>query len=467
MPAAQETRQRSESQDLDDSDDSDDQHPNKPGRRKNPNSQAARRDQNRIAQREFRLRKQQRIRDLEARVEILSGGKDEAMGEMRLILKDLMQENMTLRNLLRGLGTFIGEGAGGLLPKLGWDVSDFNTYLNRSETDTAWEGYQRRKKTGTTAHDTMQNVPSNGGSSAQPTAGPSQLPSLKRTSESDLTHATNKRHKGREDSDQANHPLMMPTNSLNTESHTMFPPSGGRNSYDNSQFSHMLRTTNGSPLFMQSPPSNTGNSFSNNMPTPPGTSRFEENYLPSMNIGSSSNAPLSMPYTSPQQQHQHTPQQQPKAAAVASNDDDSEDSNKNEAYKLIHYHLDNYKRNTAYCLPSSLRPTLVQRTVPHESVIDRILHPELRDRMILLRGRFDLVDCLLDYRNAVIIHGDDVLNHANWEIGEKWLRPYGFLVDQATLNVTNKWRRERGESDLKLSDFATAEPSPAASGAQS
>lgn len=68
-------------------------------------SQAARRDQNRIAQREFRLRKQQRvrchpfdvksriaqilykIRDLEARVEILSGGKDEALGEMRNILK--------------------------------------------------------------------------------------------------------------------------------------------------------------------------------------------------------------------------------------------------------------------------------------------------------------------------------------------------------------------------------------------
>ena len=66
-------------------------------------SQAARRDQNRIAQREFRLRKQQRvstlrvaanvvltarqIRDLEARVEILSGGKDEVAGEMRNILK--------------------------------------------------------------------------------------------------------------------------------------------------------------------------------------------------------------------------------------------------------------------------------------------------------------------------------------------------------------------------------------------
>jgi hypothetical protein len=74
----------------------------------NTSSQAARRDQNRIAQREFRLRKQQRvchdlvipcpinraqllsfiqIRDLEARVEILSGGKDEALGEMRNMLK--------------------------------------------------------------------------------------------------------------------------------------------------------------------------------------------------------------------------------------------------------------------------------------------------------------------------------------------------------------------------------------------
>lgn len=56
------------------------------------------------------------------------------------------------------------------------------------------------------------------------------------------------------------------------------------------------------------------------------------------------------------------------------------------------------------------------RTVPHESVIDAILHPEIRDRMILLRGRFDLVDCLHDYRLSVKIHGDDVLSHVNWEI---------------------------------------------------
>jgi hypothetical protein len=81
-----------------------------------------------------------------------------------------------------------------------------------------------------------------------------------------------------------------------------------------------------------------------------------------------------------------------------------------------------------------------------ESVIDGILHAELRDRMILLRGqfflnmymretwcndsfnsdRYDIVECLLDFRSAVTIHGDDVLVHSNWEVGEKFLRKYGY-----------------------------------------
>lgn len=64
-------------------------------------------------------------------------------------LSDLMTENQTLRNLIRGLAGFIGEGTGGVLPKLGWDSNDFSNFINRSETDTAWEGYQRRKKLNT------------------------------------------------------------------------------------------------------------------------------------------------------------------------------------------------------------------------------------------------------------------------------------------------------------------------------
>jgi hypothetical protein len=90
-----------------------------------------------------------------------------------------------------------------------------------------------------------------------------------------------------------------------------------------------------------------------------------------------------------------------------------------------------------------------------ESVIDRIPHPDLRDRLILLRGTFtffayacivfvlnirpigrvNLVDCLHDFASSVTIHGDEVLAHANWEIGETWLRRYGF-VDSSYLFVS-------------------------------
>ena len=93
--------------------------------------------------------------------------------------------------------------------------------------------------------------------------------------------------------------------------------------------------------------------------------------------------------------------------------------------------------------------------------------------------RFDMVDCLYEYRCAVTIHGDDVLSHSNWEISESFLRQFGlailsamsaaqtnkvcrFLIDQKTLEVTNKWRRERGEPELRLADLSPAESTPAA-----
>ncbi|KAF7313661.1 hypothetical protein HMN09_00522600 [Mycena chlorophos] len=407
---------------VDDDSDIDQSGSTKPGRKKNPNSQAARRDQNRIAQREFRLRKQQKIRDLETRVEILSGGADKAVTEMRNMLKDLMEENQTLRTLLRSLGAFIGEGAGGLLPKLGWDLQDFNNFINRSETDTAWQGYQRRKK-----------------------ANEAAAAGQKRTADDD--GGSSSRKKSRADDPDPNGYMM-----ANPLSNNMY----GRTDNPN-LFNDLMRNgSNGSPIFNGASPTNAQpGAFA--PPTQPG---YQSSYLPGLPVDTNL-PPLSFPNPPATQ----TPiQPQPQASTSQLNSDqaeDDDDPNKSEAYKLIHYHLDNYKRNTNYCLPSSLRPTLVQRTVPHESVIDRILHPELRDRMILLRGRFDLVDCLLDYRNAVTIHGDDVLAHTNWEISEKWLRQYSFLVDPATLNIVNRWRRERAEGELRLADLTSAENTPA------
>lgn len=63
--------------------------------------------QNRIAQREFRQRKQQYIKDLEARVQLHESSRDDQLDKMRTGLKALIDENQKLRELLASVAGFI------------------------------------------------------------------------------------------------------------------------------------------------------------------------------------------------------------------------------------------------------------------------------------------------------------------------------------------------------------------------
>ncbi|KAH0839650.1 hypothetical protein J3R83DRAFT_568 [Lanmaoa asiatica] len=442
--------------------------PGKPGRKKNPNSQAARRDQNRIAQREFRLRKQQRIRDLEARVELLSGSQDEAFTDMRAILKDLMIENLTLRNLLKSVSGFIAEGSGGMIQQLGFEMHEWTAFLDKAETDTAWESFQARK------HSQKTSQSSNAMSSM---LGP-QSSTSKRAHEDDVPSA-NRFKKSRTLSGDTSverpdsyHLLMPISSTVPPPPASSTYPSAARSPQENI-FSEVLRNGHAnSPVFMASTPSGTPAHY----PTP-STSSTYSSYMPPMGIGVDQGM-NSLPYP-PNKNGAVTSQQRILPTPQSDEPDDEEssllelrDPKKIEAFKLIKYHLENYMRNSAYCLPSSLRPTLVQ------SVIDRIVHPGLRDRIILLRGqghglccvvwmtdvvsgRFSMTDCIFDYKKAIKLHGDDVLAHSNWELAEWWLRKYSYLIENATLTICNRWRRERGESELTMSDIGAQGDSPA------
>lgn len=195
------------------------------------------------------------IRDLEASVEILSGGKDAALAEMRKILKgayspktyhfrwlthtqltDLMQENQVLRSLLRSLSSFIGEGAGGVLPKLGWDLNDFENFVNRAESDTAWESFQRNKRDKQTTQ--VANAPTQTSTSTRKRSGDDSAPSSRA-----------KRPRGfTEDGDR------------DTEYTMLAPPPGpvAPNGFsrpsatDQTMFNELMRSSNGSPMFMNS-----------------------------------------------------------------------------------------------------------------------------------------------------------------------------------------------------------------------
>ncbi|KAK4702926.1 hypothetical protein P7C70_g3298, partial [Phenoliferia sp. Uapishka_3] len=66
--------------------------------------------QNRIAQREFRQRKVQYIKDLEARVQLHESSRDDQLDKLRNGIKALIDENQRLRELLGSVSGFIVSG---------------------------------------------------------------------------------------------------------------------------------------------------------------------------------------------------------------------------------------------------------------------------------------------------------------------------------------------------------------------
>ncbi|KAL7409012.1 hypothetical protein BDY24DRAFT_404702 [Mrakia frigida] len=121
--------------------------------------------------------------------------------------------------------------------------------------------------------------------------------------------------------------------------------------------------------------------------------------------------------------------------------------------QLIAYHLTNYRQNPAYHLPPSLVPTMLQRTVPHDHLIDGVVFSSLRDQMIVMRDQFDLGSALHLLFTNYNIHGEDVLSPDAWEISEEWLRAFPMLAHEALISSTNKWRLQRGLAPLVLEEI--------------
>jgi hypothetical protein len=232
-----------------------------------------------------------------------------------------MEENQTLRNLLRSVSAFIGDGAGGLLPRMGWTLTDFNNYINKSETDTAWESYQRRKK----------NAPS--------ASAPLNQPAQKRAAEDTNPNSSRpKRPRGHGEQDGEGEDrlsLLVPMN--NSAPHLAVYPTNTntRPAQDGHLFADLMKGSTGSPMFARSPTSTTsptqyGGAPSSNVNT------YQTSYMAplNMNVDSSlSSLPFSSSSTPPSMQQRLTQLNQ--RQDVASDDDD--DPNRNEAYKLIAY----------------------------------------------------------------------------------------------------------------------------------
>ncbi|KAJ9120542.1 hypothetical protein QFC24_005217 [Naganishia onofrii] len=497
----------------------------------NPGVVQARRDQNRIAQREFRMRKQQHIRDLEARVAILSGDRDERQEVMSLLIRNLMNENGQLRKMVKNLAGFIGEGLATCLPRLGLTQESMDAFVNRAETEAAHEAYEALKAA--KAKEEQSGGPaapasySNGNGSGSKKGSYEQLFGPiggGETPNGSIAGGSKRKFSGVGDDDDdededgegddellegdfdrdgetpgaslsfrpgqsATAPIGQPstatagvsTNPMSRSSSTGFPTPNGLNSLrgtasaPNTIRTAPVSTVHGVPLhtldrldsptagpdsvsdFSFSPyysnqvaPSsasgNTPGGGAHNRATPTNSSLPPPpTGLPMQYLSSTLHElrdPLASPETTtnpnqlptfhyqPQQQQQfiHQNQQQninmsvpqhqpsytvqPQSQSLVTTNGSSalrpeqgEEARetfdrefervinntmgrKQESFQLISYHLNNFHVNPNYVLPLSLRPTQAQRTIPHEHIIDGIIFPTLRDKMIILRGQF-------------------------------------------------------------------------------
>jgi bZIP transcription factor len=104
-----------------------------------------RKAQNRIAQREFRQRKQEYIRALECRVELLSTDHDTQVDRLRWLLRQLLIENNQLRSVVGLMCSFIGDqGMGGVLgnnPAIRTELSELLTSTSEKTVTDAWREF--------------------------------------------------------------------------------------------------------------------------------------------------------------------------------------------------------------------------------------------------------------------------------------------------------------------------------------
>jgi hypothetical protein len=158
-----------------------------------------------------------------------------------------MAENHVLRGLLKSVAGFIGDGAGGFMPKLGWEMADFENLINKSETDSAWESFQSRKH----AQQTSQT------SNAMSSMLGALNTSSKRPAEDDRGSGPAKKARGMSSSEQNGDrrdafPIMLPMTSTVPSAGSLYPqpPPPGRSPQDN-LFSDLMHSgSSNSPVFM-------------------------------------------------------------------------------------------------------------------------------------------------------------------------------------------------------------------------
>jgi hypothetical protein len=111
--------------------------------------------------------------------------------------------------------------------------------------------------------------------------------------------------------------------------------------------------------------------------------------------------------------------------------------------------------------PPSLQPTRLQKTISHESWVDILPYPVMRDNILRNQDTLDvdalcddfvggMYDGLSEVESRGLILWGEPWDEGGWEISEGFARKWSFLLNgcSALIDATNRWREARGEERL-------------------
>lgn len=110
-------------------------------------------------------------------------------------------------------------------------------------------------------------------------------------------------------------------------------------------------------------------------------------------------------------------------------------------------------------MPVSLRPTRVQKAIPHHPWLDFFPLPRMRDNMIQAGDEWDDEKLCIDImgfwnigsaENSGLIVWGEPWDINNWELTEAFLKKWAWIVRGCPelMISTNKWRSKRGEKPI-------------------
>lgn len=125
--------------------------------------------------------------------------------------------------------------------------------------------------------------------------------------------------------------------------------------------------------------------------------------------------------------------------------------NKADNFLRLSYHLNNYRLNPNYTLPSLLKPTPLQLSTPHDQALDSLPWPAIRDKLIQMPN-IETHSVIIDLVRFLSPGDGDVHSEKNWVLTLPFFIRYPQLADATLLANTNAQRAARGEPEVTMDE---------------